>query len=266
MEEKTMTFRFGSACTMAFAGLLAAAGAHADEGGWQYELTPYLWASAMKGETKVFPHVPKVKVDSSFSDILDSLDMGFMGAFEARKGRWGILVDAIYMNVSDAATAVRTGPEDAAVLATANANLRAKQAMVGVGAAYRFSEGPTAVDAIGGLRYSHISVEARIDATFFGAAGTAIRKSTEDWVDPYVGMRVQHPITPRWTLVGYADIGGFGVGSDFTWQAAAGANYALSRDVTAKFGYRYMSVDYDKGGFMYDVANSGLYAGVGIRF
>jgi len=247
--------------------ILAGFGAPAaGAGGWQYELTPYVWATAMKGDTKAFAKVPKVQVDSSFSDILGSLDMGFMGAFEARKGRWGLLVDSIYMNVSDAATAVRTGPEDTAVLASANANLRVKQGMLGAGAAYRVSEGPTSVDVVGGLRFSHISVEARIDAAFFGAAGTAIRKTDEDWVDPYVGARVQHPVSSRWTLVGYADVGGFGVGSDLAWQAAAGVNYAFSQKVTGKFGYRYMSVDYDKGGFLYDVANSGFYAGLGIRF
>ena len=34
----------------------------------------------------------------------------------------------------------------------------------------------------------------------------------------------------------------------------------------AKLGYRYISVDYDKDGFVYDMANSGLYLGLGIRF
>jgi opacity protein-like surface antigen len=79
-------------------------------------------------------------------------------------------------------------------------------------------------------------------------------------------VRVQHPIAERWTLTGYADIGGFGVGSDFTWQLAAGIDYVFSKVFVGKFGYRYMAVDYDKDGFRYDMANSGLYLGVGIRF
>jgi len=88
----------------------------------------------------------------------------------------------------------------------------------------------------------------------------------KSWVDPYIGVRVQHPIAERWTLVGYADVGGFGVGSDFTWQALAGVNYEFSKAIAGKFGYRYLYVDYDKDGFRYDMANSGLYLGVGIRF
>ena len=58
-------------------------------------------------------------------------------------------------------------------------------------------------------------------------------------MDPYVGVRVQYPIAERWTLVGYADVGGFGVGSEFTWQAAAGINYEFSKSIAGKFGYRY---------------------------
>jgi hypothetical protein len=33
--------------------------------------------------------LPTLNVDMSFSDILEHLDAGLMGAFEARKGRWG---------------------------------------------------------------------------------------------------------------------------------------------------------------------------------
>ncbi len=46
---------------------------------WQYELTPYLWASRMDGNVKAGP-LPKTSVDMKFSDILDNLDAGFMTA------------------------------------------------------------------------------------------------------------------------------------------------------------------------------------------
>jgi opacity protein-like surface antigen len=79
-------------------------------------------------------------------------------------------------------------------------------------------------------------------------------------------VRFLQPVAEHWTLVSYLDIGGFGVGSDFTWQALVGANYELSKTFAAKFGYRYLGVDYDKDGFVYDMGNSGLYLGLGIRF
>jgi len=232
---------------------------------WQYELVPYFWAAGMKGDVQA-GNLPKTSVDIDFSDIWDNLDFGAMGAFEARKGRWGPLFDAIYMKLSTSATSSRTGPGPIGATLTATANLKIEQTMLAAAVAYRVSEGPTATDVIGGARYSKIDAEASINASLFGLTGFVARSGDKDWVDPYIGVRVQHPIADRWTLVGYGDVGGFGVGSDFTWQALAGVNYDFSKTVSGKFGYRYLSVDYDKSGFLYDMDSYGLFAGVGFRF
>lgn len=234
-------------------------------GGWQYEFTPYLWAAGMKGDTQTGT-LPKVSVDAGFDDILDVLDFGVMGAFEARKGRWGMLFDAVYMKLSDAATASRTGPGPIGATLTANANVEMKQTVLAGAAAYRAVEGGSPVDLIGGLRYNRIEVNADINASLFALTGTVARSGKEDWFDPYVGVRIQHPVGDRWKLVGYADIGGFGVGSDVTWQVMAGASYDFSKTVAGKFGYRAYYADYDKNGFLYDIRNEGLYVGIGIRF
>jgi opacity protein-like surface antigen len=138
--------------------------------------------------------------------------------------------------------------------------------MYAAAVAYRVQEGRAPLDAIGGIRYSKIEADARIDGSFFNQTGSVDAGASKDWVDPYVGIRAEHAIAEHWTLVGYADIGGFGIGSDFAWQAALGVNYEFSKTFAGKIGYRYISVDYDKDGFRYDMANSGLYLGVGIRF
>jgi opacity protein-like surface antigen len=66
--------------------------------------------------------------------------------------------------------------------------------------------------------------------------------------------------------MGHADYGGFGVGSDSSWQLQAGVDYRISDAFSARFGYRILKVDYDDNGFRYDIKNDGLYADVGIRF
>jgi opacity protein-like surface antigen len=210
--------------------------------------------------------LPTIGVDMSFSDILDNLDAGLMGAFEARKGRWGFLFDAIYMKLKDSGTASRTGPGPIGATATASAELEVKQTLFAAAVAYRAVEGRAPLDVIGGLRYSRLEADASINGSFFAQTGTVARSAEKDWVDPYIGVRVLQPIAAHWTLVGYLDIGGFGVGSDFTWQSLVGVNVEFSKTFAGKFGYRYISVDYDKDGFVYDMANSGLYLGVGIRF
>jgi opacity protein-like surface antigen len=232
---------------------------------WQFEAVPYLWASAMKGAVEA-GSLPRVDVDMSFSDIFDQLDFGLMGAFEARKGRVGILADAIYMKLSAGARAKRTGPGPIGATATASADLEIEQTMLAAALAYRISSGPTAIDVIGGARYSDIDAKANIAGSFFGLTRSRSRSGDKDWVDPYVGIRVLHPLGARWMLTGYLDYGGFGVGSDSTWQAIAGAEYAFSKTVSVKFGYREIDVDYDKSGFVYDMRNKGAYLGVGIKF
>lgn len=250
-------------------GLCAAAPAGAQtktsDSGWQFEIIPYIWAAGMKGDVQS-GSLPKISTDVSFSDILDVLDFGLMGAFEARKGRWGVLFDAIYMKLSMDGTASRTGSGPIGATLTANANLEMKQTMLAAAAAYRTVEGRSPVDVIGGLRYIKLEASADINASFFALTGTVSRSADKGWVDPYIGARIQHPIADRWTLLGYGDIGGFGVGSDFTWQAIVGVNYDFSKSVSGKLGYRYLSVDYDKDGFLYDMDSYGVYLGVGIRF
>jgi opacity protein-like surface antigen len=232
---------------------------------WQFEVVPYLWASAMKGGVQGGA-LPRVDVDMSFSDILDQLDFGLMGGLEARKGRVGILADAIYMKVSAGARAKRTGPGPIGATATASADLEIEQTMLAAALAYRISSGQTAIDLIGGARYSDIDAKANIAGSFFGVTRSRSRSGDKDWIDPYVGIRVLHPLGARWMLTGYLDYGGFGVGSDSTWQAIAGAEYAFSKTVSVKFGYREIDVDYDKSGFVYDMRNKGAYLGVGIKF
>jgi opacity protein-like surface antigen len=202
-----------------------------------------------------------------FSDVLDVMDFAAMGAFEARKDRWGFLVDAQYIKVSDAATASRVAETGATL--TVGATAKVKQTMLAGAAFYRVAEGPVPVDVIGGLRYIDLNVDATIDASLYGpvaGVGTSVfRSGSKSWTDPYIGVRVRYPVNDRWTLDGYLDVGG--TGSDSTsYQAVVGASYQYSKTISGKFGYRYLKMDYDKSGFVYDIQTSGLYVGVGFRF
>ena len=141
-----------------------------------------------------------------------------------------------------------------------NTKATVTQQLYAVAGAYRVNEGPHVVDVIGGLRYNSVKwdVESTVQALNF--------KETKDWLDPYIGVRVQHPLGDRLTVEGYADVGGFGVGSDLSWQASAGINYSFTPSMTGKFGYRHVDNDYSEDGFTYDMASSGIYAGLGIRW
>lgn len=263
-----MRAMIGAALMLGVSSYATAQSQGATPGAWQFEFTPYLWAAGMKGDVKAGT-LPTTGVDMKFTDIAKILDFGLMGAFEARKDRWGFLFDGMYMKVSDSATARQTGPGPIGATLTANANLKQKQTMLAGAVAYRALEGVTPVDIIGGLRYTKLDITADVNASLFGPLGVGVaatvsRSGSKSWTDPYVGVRIQHPIADRWTLVGYADVGG--ASSHSSWQFAAGANYAYSKDVSIKFGYRELHIDYDKGGALFDVKMYGPYIGAGIRF
>ena len=62
------------------------------------------------------------------------------------------------------------------------------------------------------------------------------------------------------------DLGGFGIGSDFTWQANVNAVYSFNEKTAIIFGYRIIDLDYDDddaaGEFELDAATRGPIAGL----
>ncbi|MCE9610321.1 MAG: hypothetical protein K8R23_09025 [Chthoniobacter sp.] len=89
---------------------------------------------------------------------------------------------------------------------------------------------------------------------------------TDDWFDPYVGLRARYNFCEKFYFLAKADIGGFGVGSDLTWQASAAIGCQLSRNMFAEAGYRFLAVDYQQNGFTYDVRSQGAEVTLGITF
>jgi hypothetical protein len=48
-----------------------------------------------------------------------------------------------------------------------------------------------------------------------------------DWLDPFVGARVRQQLAPGQEIVLRGDVGGFGAGSQFSWQAIGTYNWLL---------------------------------------
>ena len=88
----------------------------------------------------------------------------------------------------------------------------------------------------------------------------------EDWVDPFLGFRGQWNLTEQLYLAGRADIGGFGVGSELTWQASAALGWKINSSWSAEAGYRYLAPDFEDGSFTYEVASNGFFVSLGYTF
>jgi len=117
--------------------------------------------------------------------------------------------------------------------------------------------GARLVDLGTGVSYAGPNLERAADAS-------------TSWVDPLVGVHVTAPLAERWWLGVHGDVGGFGVGSDLTWQAYANVGYRASDLVSIIVGYRAIDIDYREGSgndvFRYDVLTAGPQVGIAFSF
>jgi opacity protein-like surface antigen len=222
-------------------------------GGWSGRATLYGWLPVVNGAQQGPDGEPVVDLETS--DILSRLDMAAMGTFELRKGRLGLLLDAIYVDMSNDGDWL----QDRVTVSTGT-----KLGVYTVAAAWRAWEEPRSmVDLYAGARF----FDAKLD---FGiATDRRGREASADlsWGDPLVGVRGAWALNDRWTLHGFADVGGFDGSSDLSWEVYGGASYAFNEHWEALAGYRYLSVLYqatDRAKL--DISVQGPLVGVTYRF
>jgi hypothetical protein len=237
----------------------------AQEESWEYDVSPYMWFLSLDGDATVKGQ--KSDVDSDFSDIWDELNIAGMVAFKARKGHWGFYGDVIYANLGKTthADGLRIDPDINTLWLTAGGFYRLGtwdlSDASGKGAR------ALTVDAFAGARYTYLDIELDI-------RGHPDREGDQDWVDPLIGVRTRWDLSEPWVLALEGSIGGFGVGSDFTWHAHGLLGYCFGLfgedNATVFGGYRALSQDYDDGHgddkFEWDVTLHGPIAGLQITF
>lgn len=221
---------------------------------WEFRLGLPAWMSGLKGDVGVLGRL--AAVDASFcGDIVPAIDMAAALSFEVRKGRWGFLTSGIYMNLSD--VAAPPGPLVDAV------HLKLQQLMLDGAISYAVVDNECgSLELLAGARYNYIYG----DLSIVGNTITFSRDDSKSWIDPYVGLLGRAKVANSVTLVGKADIGGFGAGSELTWQLYGGVECQISKNCHLGLGYRYLSVDYTSGGFTYDMATSGPQIELGLDF
>jgi len=235
-----------------------AAPARAD---WVLQISPYMWASGLRGDVSPFRLAPTVGVKKSFGDVLDDLNFGGFLHVWHRNGRIVASADAMLVDTTESHAIERVpifGP-----VRGLSADLDSRQITATLQAGYRLVETPSfSLDMLGGARLW--SVANRITVSY-GPFALSHRESF-GWVDPVVGLRAFYGLTERLSLQAQADIGGFGLGSDLTWQLLATLNYTLTDHLSASLGYKVLRADYKSGGHVFDTTLQGPVAGLTYRF
>jgi hypothetical protein len=225
-------------------------------GGWSFGLTPYIWFAGLKGDVATLAGLPPASVDASFSDIIDNADFAFMLAAEARRGQLGMVVDLSYLSIS--ADATTPGP------LFGDAEVESRTFFATVAGFYELArEGRITLDALAGARVWYVDTEIDLGAGLLPARSV---QDSKVWADPVVGLRGSVELGRGFTLAGAADIGGFGLASDFTWQVLGTLGYRFNDWLSARAGYRHLEVDYESDGFIWDVEMSGPIIGATFRF
>lgn len=227
---------------------------------WSLVITPYMWASSLKGDAAVRGY--SANVDVPFSETLKQLQFGAMGAAELRRGNFGGYINAEYAKVASEKHFSR-----------ATLGVGMKNYLVSGGLYYRVFEsqlgGNTvfgsprvfAIEPTVGLRYARLTTKLRVGG--FGVS------ASESWLDPFIGTRVTYDMSDRWNLALEGDVGGFGVGTRLSLNGQAAIGYRttmLGLPTTFRAGYRVLHQDFRDGGFQWKVTQHGPIAGASIQF
>lgn len=214
---------------------------------WNVELTPYFWVAEIDGDITLRGRTGPA--DASFSDIMDNLDIAFMGRTEAWKGKWGLFIDGLYMDL---------GSEFSTPQGLVSADMDVKMTILEFGFGYHLWETQVgkeenqrlSFDMLGGGRY--INLKSEVDIVPNGPLGILSGRTfrrTEEWVDPIVGGRLQWDMSEKFAAAVRFDLGGFGIGegSNLSWNLLAGIDYQLNDTMKLKAGYRILDMDYEAG-------------------
>jgi len=249
---------------------------------WEFSLTPYIWLPTIDGKLKYnLPPgsggTPEISVGPT--DWLDLLNWGALVSGNARKGRFSVFSDLVYLSmtskndgrvlsVGDAGTRI---PIDASVVLNTRADLDGLTVTLAGGYSLKQTESST-VDIFAGVRYFGVDTSTSWDLTAdITAPGGGVVlpaqgsiSSDKDLWDGILGIRGHRGIgNGNWSMPYYLDVGTGS--SDLTWNLMAGFAYEFEwGDLMLMF--RHLEYDQDDDSLLQDFSFSGPAFGARFHF
>jgi len=197
-----------------------------------------MWAAALEGDLRV--RDTTAHVDSSFSDLFKQLDFTIATQFEARKGKWRLMLDENYINLGTTGNGPLRNPVK--IEPTLN--------FFEFGASYEVVTVPNknstdndplppvfSAEILGGARYTHFGLGLE-------PANRPPVEASRNLVDAFVGNRFKGRLHPAVTLIAKYTVGGGG--SDFTGTATGLVDFKFRKNMSAWIGYQYLHMNADK--------------------
>ncbi len=245
------------------APLALAAGEEEAPRDFTFTLAPYAWLTGLYGTVGVGNK--DVKVDASFADLSKYLNFAAMiHADFMYRDKLGLLAEFNYSLLGDQASHKSVSLDSQMSLILSDVAGVYRLGTVALGG----EGGNTAsFDLTGGIRIW--SLTTTLDVATAENGGRTV-SATKTWVDPTVGARAFFHLGKRWELDFRGGVGGFGLASNFTWDAMALAGYSLWDHGTILAGYRAVGVNHTEGSgaskFTFDATLQGPILGLAFTF
>jgi hypothetical protein len=193
-------------------------------------------------------------------DVLDKIDFALDARVRSEWRRWRFTASVDGATLSDS-----IGIRDGALAREGSLDVWTASLTAG----YVFAGGRTdcspcpgtwCLDVYAGIRYWDVDLEVE---GIVGAAPGVDRG--DEWLDPIVGLHLDVEWR-RWVFVAEADVGGFGLGSDFSWSALGSVGFRFTRWLGLFVGWKVMAADRDEDDFVFDATLSGPFAALAFTF
>jgi hypothetical protein len=221
---------------------------------WHLGISPYLWFAGVHGTVGALGRT--ASVHASASDVLSKFNIGLMGAMEARKQRFVLPIDFMWIKLSDD-QALQENPFPGVT----SIKVKVTQSILTPKIGYRFVDNPKLqADALIGLRYWHLG-----ENLSFQPSGFLINYSqAANFADVVAGAKVTMALSPKAAVTILGDAGAGQANVDY--QVAALLGYKIRPTVLLAAGWRYLDVNYrPSSSFVYSAAQSGLLLGVTVN-
>lgn len=229
-----------------------------NDSGFYAELTPYFWFGGFNGHLSANSSSPLLGVDIKFNGLVNSIEMNIPVSVSIKKGRWGYYGDFFFLSL-DQNTRILAGKRglefsfDTDQLTFENA-----------GTFYLFKNDVIWGEVMAGARFWYLKY--KFDIRSLSSGRTGVTRGKEIWVDPLIGFRTQLNLSRRWYLGFMVNAGFSGIGSDESYLLFSTLGFRINKRMAITAGYKYLSTDYHKEGFIFNLDQKGSYLAYSIFF
>lgn len=221
---------------------------------WHLSVSPYLWFPGVHGTVGAFNR--DAGFAASAGDLISHLRLGLMGSAEARYDKVLFPMDMMWIRLRD--DKALPFPNLPATSANVTGNIFILTPKLG----FRVINGEKfKADFLTGVRYWHFGESLSFNPSRFGLNFS----TSQNWVDPVVGGRIEEALSQKAVVTVAGDVGGWGIGSQLEYQVVGLLGYKLKPAMTLQAGYRYLYFNYAKSGIAAATANvamSGVVVGM----